>query len=523
MKQNSDIFSFINKLFSKEYYTAYITFLLAFVSLCLFSFFAWFLLDLKYFPAHEDETIYYKIADLFSKTQSVVAPTFFDDKVSIIFQANWYGIFYNLFYGSIAYLFGFNSTYFIFVNLICLAVSIFILNKINTSRFQKINMIVFLLMFNMVFTYTFTYFPELLNVLLGTVLSFFIIRMYEHRDSEKLSASIRIYVILCFLFCFVRLTWIFWLLAILPYAKNKKDFSIKIALVFVLTALAFLYSKYFCAPAFVGLGREVTNLTTGSNIINLLVNSFMQFFQNLTKLVFSFKSYGIRAPLIWNISKYITLIAMAYYLYLLVKSKNKLIASGLLVSAFTYAIMLVMYVPEYPYFMKITTSVFILNFIIAVYLNEIKLKWFYLISLGICFPLTIYTSYNTVKERKKSYTDMVGRYNAEVQEIKSIINFIDPKKKISTVQLSPNTFFTDKFPAAIFYAALPVAGTGNNPIRYSLSMESRAGYNEQKFPVYANLKMDYILSKSPINNRFDIKLLHTNNLFYFYEITSSIK
>ncbi len=523
MKQNSSVFSFINKLFSKAYYTAYLTFLLAFASLCFFSFFAWFLFDLNYFPAHEDETIYYKIADLFSKTQSVIAPIFFDDKVSIIFQANWYGIFYNLFYGLIAYVFGINSTYFIFVNIICLVLSIFILTKINTSKFQKLNMIVFLLMFNMVFVFTFTYFPELLNIMLGTVLSFFIIKIYEYNDSEKLNSYILLYISLCFLFCFVRLTWIFWLVAILPYAKNKIDFSAKVAFIFLLTTIAFLYSKYFCAPAFVGLGRELTNLTTGSNIVNLLLNSFMQFFHNLTKLVFSFESYGIRAPLIWNISKYITLIAMAYYLFEAVKIKNKLIASVLLISVTTYTIMLVMYVPEYPYFMKITTSVFILNFIIAVYLNEVKLKWFYLLSLGICFPLTIYTSYNTVKERKKSHSDLVGRYSVEVQEIKSIVNFIDPKKKVSTVQLSPNEFFIDKFPAAIFYAALPVASTGNNPIRYSLSMESKGVSAKKKLPLYSNFKIDYILSKLPINNRFDIKLLHTNNLFYFYEITSSIK
>jgi hypothetical protein len=346
--------------------------------------------------------------------------------------------------------------------------------------------------------------------------------MYEHRNEPGQNRYLVYYLLLCLLFSFVRATWIFWIVAILPYARSKADFVLKTVAFIACVGIAFLYTKYFCAAAYVGLGRSLTRHTSGNVLVQFIQNSAAHFFANIQLLLFSFKAFGMRAPLLWNISKYITPLALLYFSYRYYVTRNVLILSSLAVSLCLYGIMLLLYTPEYPFFMKITTSVFILNFVVAVYLDEIPLKWFYLGALSLCFPLTLYTGYHLISVRKASYADLTGKYKEDIAQLQLISKLVDASNGVKTIAILPGEF-TTTIPTAILFSALPYSTPEHSPIRYSWFYKNNAVAYENNFPQPAHLKTDYILCKNPMEHRDDLKLLHTNNLFYFYQITSLSK
>jgi hypothetical protein len=165
-----------DKFFSPANYQLFVKLLLGLAAFCFLGFLVWSLCE-HYFPAEEDESIYFSVTKMFSETNSVSSASFYDDNVALLFSANWYGIFYNIFYGSFAKLVGTNGFLFIGINVCSLLLSVYVLSRIHVSREQKRNILLFLLLFNMVFCYSFTFYPELLNVLLGVILVFFLLRM----------------------------------------------------------------------------------------------------------------------------------------------------------------------------------------------------------------------------------------------------------------------------------------------------------------------------------------------------------
>src|SRR5579859_2848580 len=62
----------------------------------------------SYYLAHEDETIFYNSARLFAQTGSVRAEDCINETVAKVWQCNWYGPMYSIFYGTIAKIAGVN-------------------------------------------------------------------------------------------------------------------------------------------------------------------------------------------------------------------------------------------------------------------------------------------------------------------------------------------------------------------------------------------------------------------------------
>src|SRR3989304_2753267 len=82
----------------------------------LFSLFVYAIYDGKFFPTSEDETIYYNSARLFQQTNSIQASDCVMEEVSKIGRCNWYGPFYNIFYGSLAKIIGYESIQFVIIH-----------------------------------------------------------------------------------------------------------------------------------------------------------------------------------------------------------------------------------------------------------------------------------------------------------------------------------------------------------------------------------------------------------------------
>ena len=89
------------------------------------------LLNGKYFAAEEDETIYYNCARLFSETGSVRATECNTENVAKVWQCNWYGPMYYLFYGGIAKIAGVHNYNFLLTNIACLILILVLLYNNN--------------------------------------------------------------------------------------------------------------------------------------------------------------------------------------------------------------------------------------------------------------------------------------------------------------------------------------------------------------------------------------------------------
>ncbi len=127
---------------------------------------------------------------------------------------------YQVFYGSIAKVFGSNNFYFIIVHLVLILASIGILYSLDASRFDKILIIICFLSSEVTLSYFFTYFPESLHWFFSVILVFLLTRMNRESDSQKLKTG---YVSLVLLITLFRITFIFWLIGLIPFSKNRKE------------------------------------------------------------------------------------------------------------------------------------------------------------------------------------------------------------------------------------------------------------------------------------------------------------
>jgi hypothetical protein len=459
-----------------------------------------------YLPYDEDESIYYNVSRFFYLNNSLTAPEFINEQVSLIFQANWYGIAYTLFYGGIAKVFGFNNSYFIVINILCYLFSAFLLWKLETDVIKKRMQILFFTLFNVVFSYTFFYFPEILNIFFGVCLSFLLVRIYREGDSSN---NLRlIYLLLIILFSFFRVTWSFWAIGLVPFCRSRREF-IAIFFAFVLiVGSAFLYIKFFCAPYF---------LQSASIINDFISLDFKAFFIDLWKSLNSnFKIYfideWIRLPKSWLFSKYFLLFLFFYFIYKSLKTNNRLIYAAALIGVFNFLMLFAIYFTMFPFFMKITAPLYVLYCVCIVTVDMKRIR-----NLGILFslislPLVIHFSLRSINDRKNSYIKASETYKEESAAIASIGRVIHDDHPVIIQWL----YYDFKFPMDVFLNSLPFQTVKEKSIRYTCNIKLDAFSDEQNFSGHGKMRIDYLLSSKPLDLK-DMRLVEQTPWFYLYE------
>src|ERR1700740_3548807 len=83
----------------------------------------------KYHLAQEDEATYYDGAKVFAETGYVRAARTNRETVSKIWQCDWYGPMYHIFYGTIDKIAGIHTYNFIITNLICFLIIVILVLK----------------------------------------------------------------------------------------------------------------------------------------------------------------------------------------------------------------------------------------------------------------------------------------------------------------------------------------------------------------------------------------------------------
>ena len=133
-----------------------------------------------YSAFNEDETIYYIGAKLFAEANSVKAHGIISENVSPIFEADWYGIFYPIFFGTIMKIIGTSYKSFIIINIgLYLLLMLLITKSRDLTTNEKFTLLAITLSSSLLLKYSFYFMPMVFNTVLAFVLLVCLLRIQE--------------------------------------------------------------------------------------------------------------------------------------------------------------------------------------------------------------------------------------------------------------------------------------------------------------------------------------------------------
>lgn len=470
--------------------------------------FLWIFNDSGYAFYHIDELTYYNSARMFAQTSSVKAPLCFMEAVSPIFQTHWYGINYHLLYGGIAKITGIHPFIFITLNAILLIIIAWIVLKIKTTINNHLIILIALLSAYPIALNCFNFFPEILMIFFGVVLSFYLYQMQKHFENRKKFCWYKIiFILLVLIFMTFRITTIFWLIALLPFSRNFKQFLFNILIGIAGFIITLLFMQYFTAPAFVlslGLINKLKNLQIAIFFEGLWKNLKFNLgeFYNITIRTIPFLLYFI--------------LFCAVVISAIIYKKRILIAAIFIVIVY-FIVLASLYNASFFYLSKqtaITLPIMIFAFVLFTEPNWAKLSLILGFVVGFVFANN--TVIAEIYYRKLAFGEIKFVYNKEVEELQNIIKYFKPDKPPIVEILH----YEHVIPYYIFYANMPVATAQKEPIIYTASIKSESLFPEidycERFPRYNKLPVSYILSADSLHCE-DVNMLFGGKYFYFYE------
>lgn len=482
--------------------------LIAFAVTILFyaGFIIYVLFNGQYSFVHDDEFNYVAAAKLFSETGSVRAPLCMLEEASKIFGANWYGISYNILYGTIYLVFGEHSFIFIIINIIFIILCFLLIFKSSISSYNKIFALEMLLLSYPVMIYTFMFFPEILHIFLALIQFIFLFRIYQiHSSGGNYRRTILLFIVLSVVFSMFRVTSVFWIAGILPFCKNKKQFFFLVFAFIAAVAIVMAYMHYFIAPAFV----------YSMGAIELIKQFKFVAFWNMWSVYAVFNLSTLFTSTIKEPQTFILILLFLYIAYKSIVSKNKLFQGAVLI-CICYFIILISFYNTYPfYFTKQTAVLYPLLICTVTFVSSLTIRKFALACFIVALPFNIKTISNEIYLRKKAGNDLENLFDKQVAELKKISLLVNQDKR----NLIEFVHYEYKFPRYIFYDALPLCNGKHLPITYTASINNESlypkmNYNE-RFPRYGMQDVDYIISRDSV--KLDkIEMIYHSPYYFLY-------
>jgi len=460
----------------------------------------------KYRLAQEDEATYYNGARVFAETGWVRAARTNTETVSKIWQCDWYGPMYHIFFGSVDKIAGVHDYNFIITNLICFMLIIALVMRASFTIEQKLLIICSLLSLHYIVGYIFTYFPQTVELLFATILTLLLRQLfYLKPESKEYKKKYLLYILLVIFFSLFKVTIVLWIFGLLAFSVSKKDFLQKLGIGIGCGILIYIYMLYFNAPYAPKTGMaQITQGALGFRTIFFLIK----------RLAENILVYCTHNPFYDNFQGIIFLIAI----YSCAVTKNKLLLAACIISFLYYIILTTLYLIAPFYFNKQTACLYILLFI-AFYTATAPVSRYAMFSLILLFsPITYFESYSLAKERKEMaiQNDMAKPFISQIEQLK---NKIEGGKERTVLTLYKE--FDDKIPFEVFETNLPAATTDRFPILFTYNFSNNIkvdGNNpyELNFVTKGKIHIDYILSKYPL--KIDsTSLTYSCNSFYLYK------
>ena len=460
----------------------------------------------KYHLAQEDEATYYDGAKVFAETGYVRAARTNRETVSKIWQCDWYGPMYHIFYGTIDKISGIHTYNFIITNLICFLIIVILVLKASFALEQKLLIICSFLILPTVTGFIFTYFPETPQLLFAAILTLQLKGLYSINPSDSsYRRKYLFYVLLVIFFSLFRITSVFWILGLLPLTTSRKDFLKKTALCLVSIGIIFLYMSFFNAAYTPKTG--IPALTNGG--LSLKTISFL-----IDRLKENLYTYFNHSSLFENFQGIILLIVTFSYFI----TKDKFILAACIIGFAYYLVLATLYVVMPFYFNKQTACLYII-LLVAFYGVDYPIPKYAMLSVILLIsPFAFLDSYNLAIEHKTMalQNDTASSFIAQLGHLKE---HIEGKKPVTILALYKE--FDNQLPFEDFETDLPSSTNDKFPILYSYNFstqkegDSTNSYNKN-FTTYGRIHIDYMLSKYPITMD-SVALAYSGNSLYLYK------
>ncbi|MDI1235289.1 MAG: hypothetical protein PSX81_13490 [bacterium] len=473
-----------------------------------------------YVPYHEDETINYDSGRLFYETNSFQAPFCVSENVSPIFSSNWYGFFYNFFYGLINKIVGLHTRNIILVNIVLFLLCFIFIKWLKLSPENKKSIYLVLLLIPNVVYFLFGFWPVIINLFLAIVL----IRLLFHINEMSInglnySRYMSLYFLLCFSFILINPLWAIWTFGLLPYYKNRRDSIVKASITAFIMLCSFMYIKLFCASWITGTTSIMFYYLFDFQFLNfihliktnLLENIHYFYFQNIEFIINGQYDNVINQIILVTL----LLISPVYYFY----NKNKIFIAFSIISVLVFFILFTIYTPEFEYFQRILTPVYFLLLFGLIISDFFKIKAIVLGMIIISFPISLINSISNIEQRKMLYTKSENEYKHFINDLRNLGEYMDSEEQ-SIVQWA---YFEFNMPRSLFFMNLSFTDKRNRPIIYTTRIncfsenECDVVDPKIKFMRYGKLRVNYALSKKEINMQ-GYQLIVSKKYFNLYKI-----
>lgn len=332
-------------MFFEEKYQKYINLIsLLFFVVLVFSY-GYYLINIidlgEYYPSRSDEMGYFLEAKGFAETWSLAPYISQDEMIAPLFDLGTHGPMYALSHGMIAKIFGLHGLNFVLMNFAFLFGYFWLIWKREDFDFSQ-KLALFLIQFGyyITFFFTFAFNQELIHIFFGTALTLHLISLYKKNEKlDKLDwKSIFVFIAMLLMVTLYRYGWVLASVAIIPLAKNKKDFLKLCVVTFIILVIGQLYRKYFHASTDATLLQNVpTHVLTGNSDA-----VFSEMSRNISiNLQYFFVSIYKYANYYYSKLLYFALACLL--LYIGVKKKDKLCLAGAFIGWSHFLALIILY------------------------------------------------------------------------------------------------------------------------------------------------------------------------------------
>lgn len=454
--------------------------------------------DSQFFLLHEDEVIYYCSAKLFAATNSVQAESCIWEMVSPIGSMNWYGPGYHIVYGTLFKVFGNHPAVFPWFHLFLAAASIALIFLCPIPLESRLLAALSFLLTPQFSAYIFTYFPESLNLFLATFLTYMLTLLFTANDPRRRMIVTIAFVVAVAACMLCRITFIFWLPALVALADTRRHRIIACIIAIVGIGVSVVYMKYFIAPPYASTMQKLESLYT-LEIGGFLKATYNAFISNLKAFVWS------NLPLV-KLMAWITAISLVSVLVL----RTKFSIAVMLVVVCIFSVMMSYYLVDDFYFIKQTAMLLPLFFVSAA-LGRTKLFSYTAVVVVVLFFGLSRSKINTAIENGRSAYDLYDKN----QSFRDALNEIPSHVKNENLVILWD--YREYDYGYSTEALLPFATIKKKPILYTTNIVEPNASEDARFQRHGRLKLDYILSRKPLTFA-DVKLVHKTEFYHLYEI-----
>ncbi|CAN5458145.1 hypothetical protein BH10BAC4_BH10BAC4_15810 [soil metagenome] len=456
--------------------------------------------DNHYYLVNEDEVINFCSAKVFSETGSVRAEGCIAENVSRIGEMNWYGPGYSIIYGAAKKFFGDSPALFIKIHFVWALFTLAIIFLLPVSLEDKLLSGCVLLFAEQFTGYIFTYFPESFHLLAASVFILLIVLIDQSRDQRKGIIYAVIFTGLALFMVLFRVTAIFWITALIGLSQTRKTAVMMILVFMAGLVFTLLYMRYFTAPPYAADMQKIDRLFE-FDVIGFVVKTIRATGRNTFELLKSGSS-GVYGLLM------LMLIASIRWW----QTKDRLLLAALLVSSSLVGALMAYYSAGPWYFLK-QSAILIPLLIIALIItgSSVKLKYGIFLTALLLSPFMYNNLSAGIQVRRNAFSVLESnrQFHSALLELREFIN----EKENVTILWCYDEF--DYGPTA--EALLPFATTSGFPILYTSNIVKAAETPEVRFQLHNKLKVQYVLSRSPLDLP-SLRLVHATQFYHFYKI-----